>query len=255
MAELNWIKLQLTFFDDEKVKIIESLPEGDSLIVIWMKLLTQAGKCNAGGYIYLTEKIPLDPERIAIIFNRPLGTVRLALKTFLKLGMIEIEQDNLIKIIHWHAEQSLDLIEKYREQARLRVQKFRENQRKRIPCNVTCNVTSNVTVTDVTPEEVKNKDIKIKSLSHTPERETIFSMAERCLEIKLPRNIPIQNVDYFCQHIGEKKITKEKIKSPAAFIRSYKPGSDYVPFAERKSLREMTNTNTNPKAEGGIVKA
>ncbi len=158
MAELQWIKLKLIFFDDEKIKIIESLPNGDSLIVIWIKLLVQAGKCNAGGYIYLTERIPLDIERISVIFNRPLSTVRLALKTFQKLGMISIDQDNLINIIEWQAEQSLDSTEKWREKSRLRVQKFRENQRKRISCNVT----GNVTVTAVTPEDIRSKDINIK---------------------------------------------------------------------------------------------
>ena len=158
MAELSWIKLRLVFFDSEKIKIIESLPDGDSLIVIWIKLLVQAGKCNAGGFIYLTDRIPLDIERISIIFNRPLSTVRLALKTFQKLGMISIDQDNLINILEWQAEQSLDSNEKFREQARLRVQKFRENQRKL----KSCNVTGNVTVTNVTPEDIRSKDIRIK---------------------------------------------------------------------------------------------
>ena len=32
MAEMQWIKLRIDMFDDEKIKIIQSMPEGDSII-------------------------------------------------------------------------------------------------------------------------------------------------------------------------------------------------------------------------------
>jgi hypothetical protein len=31
-------------FDDEKIKLIESMPDADSILIIWIKLLIQAGK-------------------------------------------------------------------------------------------------------------------------------------------------------------------------------------------------------------------
>ena len=31
-------------FEDEKIKLIESMPEADTLLIIWIKLLAQAGK-------------------------------------------------------------------------------------------------------------------------------------------------------------------------------------------------------------------
>ena len=44
MAEVKWIKIVTDVFDDEKILLIESLPEADSIIVIWFKLLCLAGK-------------------------------------------------------------------------------------------------------------------------------------------------------------------------------------------------------------------
>jgi predicted phage replisome organizer len=93
MAEIKWFKLSTTMFDDDNIKLIESLPDHDSILIIWIKLLAQAGKCNASGYLILNNKIPYTDEMLASIFRRPINTVRLALNTFKKFGMIEFEDD------------------------------------------------------------------------------------------------------------------------------------------------------------------
>ena len=49
MAEINWIKLRVDMFDDDKIKIIQSMPEGDAILVVWIRILALAGKCNANG--------------------------------------------------------------------------------------------------------------------------------------------------------------------------------------------------------------
>lgn len=128
MSEIKWIKISVNMFDDEKIKIIETLPERDTILVIWTKLLAQAGKCNAGGYIMLTENIPYTDEMLSSIFNRPLNSVRLALSTFQRLEMIEWN-DEKIEITNWGKHQNLDGMEKIREQTRLRVQRHRDQQR------------------------------------------------------------------------------------------------------------------------------
>ena len=40
--ELKWIKLCVNIFDDEKIALIESMPDADSIIVIWFKILCLA---------------------------------------------------------------------------------------------------------------------------------------------------------------------------------------------------------------------
>lgn len=49
MSEVKWIKITTDIFDDEKILLIESLPESDSIIVVWFKLLCLAGKMNNSG--------------------------------------------------------------------------------------------------------------------------------------------------------------------------------------------------------------
>ena len=49
MADVKWIKILTDIFDDEKILLIETLPEDDSIIVIWFKILCLAGKQNNSG--------------------------------------------------------------------------------------------------------------------------------------------------------------------------------------------------------------
>ena len=89
MAEMQWIKLRIDMFDDEKIKIIQSMPDGDALLVVWIRLIALAGKCNANGLILVEDEFPYTDEMLSVIFNKPLQTVKLALATFEKFRMIE----------------------------------------------------------------------------------------------------------------------------------------------------------------------
>lgn len=128
MAEIKWIKITTDIFDDEKILLIESLPQADSLIVIWFKLLAFAGRSNNNGVFMLNNKMPYTDEMLATVFRRPLNTVRLALQTFEGFGMIEM-MDNVITIPNWEKHQNVDGLDKIREQNRLRKQKQRAKQK------------------------------------------------------------------------------------------------------------------------------
>lgn len=156
MADVKWIKIVTDIFDDEKMILIESIPEADSIIVIWFKLLCMAGKQNNSGVFMLNDKIAYTDEMLATIFRRPLNTVRLALRTFEQYGMIEIV-DNVFTIPNWEKHQSLDKIEQAKEKNRQRVAAHRERQ-KMLASGGSCNDYGNVTVTDGNDAD-KDKEI------------------------------------------------------------------------------------------------
>ena len=124
MADVKWIKITTNVFDDEKMKLIDVLPERDAIIVIWFKLLTLAGKINDNGKVYIMEQLATTDEVLATVFNRPITVVRLALQTFVKFRMIEMNEH--INIVNWEKHQNIEGLEKIREQNRLRKQKQRE---------------------------------------------------------------------------------------------------------------------------------
>ena len=161
-ADIRWIKITTDIFDDEKIRLIEGMPERDTLIVIWFKLLTMAGRTNDNGSIYISKKMPTTDEMLSTIFNRPLNTVRMALSTFENFGMIEV--NNHIEIVNWEKHQNIDGMEKIRKQNAERQKKFKEKKKELFIENKESNVTvtfDNATDKDKDKEEDKEKD-KIK---------------------------------------------------------------------------------------------
>lgn len=128
MAEVKWIKIVTDIFDDEKILLIESLPSADGILVIWFKLLCLAGKNNNKGVFTLNDRIAYTDEMLATIFRRELNTVRLALGTFEKYGMVEIVSD-VITIPNWDKYQTLDAYEKRKERDRVYQKERREKQK------------------------------------------------------------------------------------------------------------------------------
>lgn len=156
MADVKWIKLATDIFDNRKIKQIERMPEGDALIVVWLKLLVLAGNVNNSGSVYFTRDIPYTDQLLATEFARPLNIIQLALGTFQRFGMIDIVED-VIHISNWEKYQNIEGMELIREQGRKRVAAFRERQRLALNDggNVTCNVT-------VTAGNAIDKDIDIE---------------------------------------------------------------------------------------------
>ena len=155
MAEVLWIKITTTMFEDEKIDFIESLPEGDTILIVWIKLLTQAGKINSNGFIYLTENIPYTDDMLAHKFKRPITIIRLALSTLKKLEMIEYDNDGFLKISNWEKHQNIEGLEKIREQTKKRVAKHRKLKQLKAS-----NDTSNVTVTHSNETDIDIEKIR-----------------------------------------------------------------------------------------------
>lgn len=175
MADVQWFKVLTDIFSDDKIKIIQSMPEGDSLLVMWFKVLAQAGKTNDGGYIYLKKQIPYTAGMLSTLFGKPQQLVEMALNVFSQFGMIDIDDKGYIFVTNWEKHQSIDKLDKIREQTRLRVQKHREEKRLELmQCNVT--VTPNVTQGNATDIDIElDKDINI----YTQEKE-IFEYWNSC---------------------------------------------------------------------------
>ena len=171
MAEVKWIKIVTDIFDDEKMLLIETLPDADSLIVIWFKLLCLAGKNNNNGVFLMSERIAYTEEMLASIFRRPINTVRLALSTFEKYGMIEII-DGVITIPNWGKHQTLDAYERRKERDRLYQAKKREQQRALIQQSSDSSSDSSSDVgsleedieEDIEKEKEEDREIKKKSV-------------------------------------------------------------------------------------------
>lgn len=249
MSEVKWIKLSTNMFDDEKIKLIETMPDADTILVIWVKLLAQAGKTNATGYIYLNENIPYTDEMLATIFNRPIATVRLALKAFEQFGMIEINEDNFICVANWEKHQNLAGLEKIREQTRQRVAKHREQKSISF---------SNVTVTrsnatDIEEDIDKNKkENKDNTSSYSNEFEQFWNIYPKKVDKKKAfksfktaiKNHSLETILNGTEKytLQTQKTDRQYIKNPATFLNN----DSFIDGYEEGGVQFGKNYSGNP---------
>jgi len=196
-GEIKWVKIAVNVFDDEKIRYIETMPNGKEMVLIWFKIICLAGKCNSDGFLMMTEKIAYTEEMISSLFNLDIKVIQCTLSIFEDLKMIEVV-DNKIYLTNWEKHQSVDKLENIREKTRKRVQEYR----KKALCNAKTvtvtlqkrdsNVTetllkrnSNATETDIetdietdTRNKEKREEIKKKPLFTAPTLEEIEEYAK-----------------------------------------------------------------------------
>lgn len=173
MAEIKWIKLTVNMFDDEKIRLIQAIPEADAIIVIWVRLLTLAGKTNSDGQIYINENMPYNEEMLSTLFNKPVNTIRLAIQTLKNFGMIDIFENGTIFVNNWEKHQNIEGLDKIKEQNRIRQQKQRE-KRKLLDNHVTSR-DSHATEEELELEEELEEESNKKNTSKQDSMDTLFS--------------------------------------------------------------------------------
>lgn len=201
MSDITWVKLKTKMFDDEKIQLIEAMPEADTILIIWIKLLIQAGKTNNNGDILLAPNIPYSIEMLSTIFRRTLQSVKFALKILSDFDMIEVTNSNVISIKNWAKHQNIEGLDKIKEQNRLRQAKFREDKKAKIEQK---QINSNVTVTLSNETDIDiEKDIKKKNIKTFSEQSPEVELSKLLFNLILNNN-PIAkqpNFQSWAKHI------------------------------------------------------
>ena len=163
--DVKWIKIKTDIFDDEKILLIESMPDAYAIITVWFKLLCLAGKQNNSGVFLMNEKIAYTDKMLATIFRMKESTVTMALQVFEQFGMVELV-DGVITIPNWGKHQSLDQLESKKAYMKNYMKDYRQKQKRLTAgeCKTNCKTNSkaNVSQADIDIEEEidKEKDIK-----------------------------------------------------------------------------------------------
>lgn len=148
-------------FDDNKIKIIQSMPDGDSLLVIWVRLITLAGHTNDGGYVYLNENLPFTEEMLATVFGKTTQMIKYAIGILEEMHMIEVDNRG-IYLVNFSKHQSISKMGDIREYNRLKQQESRDKRKKLLENSVidmSLTVNENVN-TDIDKDIDIDKEIK-----------------------------------------------------------------------------------------------
>ena len=157
MAEVKWVKLTTDMFDNRKIRYLRRLPEGNNIVLIWVMLLTMAGRCNSGGMIFLTENVPYTPNMLSDELDLEDSTVVLALEALERLDMIHTD-NGVFAIAGWEEYQNVDKMAEIREQNRLRQKKWYDKQKLLNEPNVRSN--AEITLPNALEEEIEEEKEK-----------------------------------------------------------------------------------------------
>lgn len=233
MADVKWIKITTDIFDDEKILLIESLPDPYAIITCWFKLLCLAGKQNNSG-VFMMGRIAYTDKMLATIFRMNEATVKMALQTFEQFGMVEIV-DGVITIPNWNKHQSLDAYEKKKAYDRKYRMEQREKQRLLAAQNNDNRTASRTTVGVPDKEEEKDidKDIDNKnSASHQPSKADVDAFFESIWEL-----YPVKK--------GKGQVSASKRKA------LYEIGFDKMEQAINRYLDELKKDSSWRKPQNG----
>lgn len=170
-------------FDNRKIKHLRRLPDGNSIVLIWVMLLTLAGRCNSGGMIFLTENIPYTSKMLADELDFEESTVQLAMQALERLGMIQTSGDGFLAVTGWEEHQNIEGMEKIRESKRLAQARWRAKQAAIAEkSTVESTVDSTRIPVDYAEEDIdKDKDIEEDKKENKSVRETTRALFLRLL--------------------------------------------------------------------------
>jgi len=203
-AEIKWVKLTTDMFDNRKIKQIRHLPEGNNIVLIWVMLLTIAGRCNASGMIFLTENIPYSIESLAVELDFDQTVVKLALDVLQKFGMIVCDE-SAFYISNWEEYQNIEGMELIREQTRKRVAKYRENKKA-----LACNVTGNATVTPSNAPDIESERESEREVL-TPSKEGVCRTKDVRRIIEAWNSLGLQQIQKITADSSRGKMLKARV--------------------------------------------
>ena len=211
MVGVKWIKLDTGIFQSPKVRKLRRMPSGDTVVLIYIDLLTIAGRQGGTGELMLTDGMPFDLEDLAFECDTDVNTMRMAMAMLQKLSMVSMRKDGCYVIDGWVDHQAIDgSASKNRERQR----RWRERQKsaKALPAatqeqdsNVTHNVTPNVSqcVTGDVTQDVTVDALEIRDKSKEEEQK------EKAKKEKLERDVT-EVIAYLNERSGKQFSSKGK---------------------------------------------
>lgn len=232
-------------FDDEKIKLIRTMPEGDSIALVWIQILCLAGRINDGGWVYMGQNLAYSDEMLATILGHPLNTMRVALSTLEQFGMIDIRSDGRIDVINWEKHQSTDKMARIAAQTRERQQRHYYRTKLR---EMGVNVDEAGFTND--PEELRSM---YESMDDEPNVRLTLPNATEVRSKKKEERSKKKEVNNIEQEKPANKLAEKQLQDDFEKLWSLYPNKKGKAIALRAYKRAIKSGVTNKDIQTGIV--
>ncbi len=117
MTNVRYMHVSTDLFNEHRIKLIESMDEGDSVLLIWFKLVWLAGKVDDNGLIYLTKEMPYTDEMLAVMMGKSKMTVCNALEILKKYELIKVVDGNIL-VCDWKKYVDVESVDEQRRRCK-----------------------------------------------------------------------------------------------------------------------------------------
>ena len=224
-----WFKLKEGFFDEKQIKYLRKLPEGDKLIIVYLKM--QLKSLRTEGLIKYDNIMPSNVEELAMILDEDVNIVALALKALEKTKAIEILDDGSLYMLAMQ-----DLIGKEGASAE-RVRKFRERQNQLA-------LHGNTSVTNCNTEIEIEKELELDIEKNIKKREKNVSMdalhaiidaytPNQQLSIELKNHLEVRKTKKSALTRRAVELSLQKLDSLVEKLPSYKQEEEKIKIVQQ----------------------
>lgn len=89
-----WLKLKEDFFDDKVIKYLRKMPDGPTLVIIYLKMQLKSLKTE--GFLKYDGIFPTCEEELAILLDEPLTLVAGVINALEKMGVVERRENDVL---------------------------------------------------------------------------------------------------------------------------------------------------------------
>lgn len=210
MRERRYVRFRVDMFEDTKFKIVDGMPERDVIIYIWTRIVALAGKVNLEGNLYMSKNIPYTIETLAIEFNRDVNVIKLALDTFIKLEMLEVNKDNIYKVENFAKHQNIKVKSKDIEEETKKEETQLKNEETKVNADIDKQKLENKEKETTDNDLSDKKDEKEENIENNiNDRNEDLELINT--DINQEKN-NLQNVPILLEMKNSKKVSKRKRK-------------------------------------------
>ena len=232
-----YLRLKDNFFDNDELKILESMKDGYLYSNILLKLYLRSLKND--GKLVVNERIPYNAEMLASVTGHQVGTIKQALSMFKELGLIEVLENGAIYMLdvqNFIGKGSTEAdrqrlydrrISEERKQNKLTQSRNLEEICKKSPPEIEIELEKDIEIEKEIHSSAKSTTTKRKRF----EKPTLSEIKEYCIE----RN---NNVDaqHFYDHYESNgwKVGKNSMKDWKAAVRTWEKNNYNKPAKSNK---------------------
>lgn len=115
MSDVKWIKLSTNMFEDEKIRLMEQMPEADSILVCWFKLYLMTSKDRSLKLENFAANTHSFEELLSILLSKDIEFIKRMIAALSEVGVLAINGNILEVKKFWLTNQEWRTTKEYKE--------------------------------------------------------------------------------------------------------------------------------------------